>query len=335
MCHITQKLRQHGSLLLRVGMSGGLLAWVLSSLDLSSMWAQAKLLNPWGWAAALVLSITAQSLCSVRWWTLATGLGIEAGAARMWRLFVEGSFFSLCLPSSIGGDVIKIFRLSPSKSGRVLAALSIAADRIAGLIAVLIIGLAAMSGRTLGLSAWGSIGMGAGFLLAASGVTWLGMLTLRRVHHSLDASGRLAKLLQPLVPYQNRPSLLVAAIGQSIVVQLLNATTLLALGWGLGLEIPVVAYFSVAPLVALATALPVSINGVGVREGLTVVLLREYGVTTEVGTALSLIWFTVTVTTGLLGGLVYALAPKLTYEEEEPTAETTTLVEEKELRRAA
>lgn len=319
MCHITQKLRQHGSLLLRVGVSGGLLAWVLSKLDLANMWSQAKLLNPWAWVAALALSIVAQSLCSVRWWTLAQALGIRASVARMWRLFAEGSFFSLCLPSSIGGDVVKIFRLSPTKSGRVLAALSIAADRVAGLIAVLIIGLAAMSGRALGVSSVMTLAIGAVFLLGACAAVWLGMAIMRRVHASLSREGRLAKLLQPLVPYQNRPGVLVAAIGQSIVVQLINASTLLALGWGLGLDIPAVAYFSVAPLVALATALPLSINGVGIREGLIVVLLREYGVTSEVGTALGLIWFTVTVATGLLAGLVYALAPKLTYEEEVPT----------------
>ncbi len=314
MCHITQQIRKHGSLLLRVGISGGLLAWVLSSLDLSNLWSQAKLLNPWAWAAALALSIVAQSLCSVRWWSLAQALGIRASLPRMWRLFVEGSFFSLCLPSSIGGDVVKIFRLSPTKSGRVLAAFSVAADRVAGLIAVLIIGLAAMSGRSLGVSGLATIGIGTGILLAACIAVWLGMRLLRQVHASLNPDGRVVKVLKPLVPYQNRPRVLIAAIGQSIVIQLIGATTLLTLGWGLGLEIPVVAYFSVAPLIALATALPLSINGVGIREGLMAVLLREYGVAPEVATALSLIWFTVTVTTGLLGGLVYALAPKLSHE---------------------
>lgn len=316
MCHITQQLRKHGSLLLRVGMSGGLLAWVLSSLDLANMWQHAKLLNPWAWGAALALVIVAQSLCSVRWWTLATALGIQASLGRMWRLFAEGLFFSLCLPSSIGGDVIKIFRLSPTKSGRVRAAFSVAADRVAGLIAVLVIGLAAMSGRTLGVSGWATIGIGVGFLLGACAATWLGMWLLRRVHASLAAEGRLAGMLRPLVPYQNRPGVLIAAIGQSIVVQLINAVVLLTLGWGLGLQIPALAYFSVAPLVTLATALPLSINGVGIREGLIVVLLNEYGVSKELGTALGLIWFTVSVTSGLLGGLVYALAPKLEYEAE-------------------
>lgn len=334
MCHITQQLRQHGSLLLRVGISGGLLAWVLSKLDLTNLWSQAKLLNPWAWVAALGLAITSQALCSVRWWNLAQALGIRASLPRMWRLFVEGSFFSLCLPSSIGGDVVKIFRLSPTKNGRVLGAFSVAADRVAGLIAVLIIGLAAMSGRALGVSGLATIGLGSGILLAACSAVWLGMQLLRQVHSSLDANGRLAKILQPLVPYQNRPRVLIAAIGQSIVIQLIGATTLMSLGWGLGLDIPVVAYFSVAPLVALATALPLSINGVGIREGLMAVLLREYGVAPEVATALSLIWFTVTVTTGLLGGLVYALAPKLTHETE-ASVEATERSESAELRMAA
>lgn len=334
MCHITQQLRRHGSLLLRVGISGGLLAWVLSTLDLATMWQHAKLLNPWGWAAALVLSIVSQSLCSVRWWTLATALGIRAGVTRIWRLYAEGLFFSLCLPSSIGGDVVKVFRISPTKSGRVLAALSVAADRVAGLIAILIIGMAALSGRALEVSGLATLGLGAGFLLAACAAVLIGMAVMRRLHASLAAEGRLAKILRPLVPYQDRPGVLLAAIGQSIVIQLMNATIIVALGWGLGLEIPVVAYYSVAPLVALAMALPLSINGVGVREGLIVVLLREYGVAPDLSAALGLLWFTVTVTTGLLAGLVYALAPKLTHEEEAPM-ETRERSEVEELRIAA
>jgi len=334
MCHITQKLRQHGSLLLRVGISGGLLAWVLSTLDLASMWAHAKVLNPWAWGAALLFSIASQSLCSLRWWTLTTALGIRAGVARIWRLYVEGLFFSLCLPSTIGGDVVKVFRLCATKSGRVLAALSVAADRVAGLFGVLIIGLAAMTGRKLEVSGLATLGIGAGFLLATCVAVWLGMWIMRRVHASLATEGRLDNLLRPLIPYQDRPGVLIAAIGQSIVIQLLNATILVALGWGLGLDIPLVAYYSVAPLVALALALPLSINGVGVREGLIVVLLREYGVAADLSAALGLLWFTVTVTTGLLAGLVYALAPKLTHEEEMQMNQTT-LHEEAEMRLAA
>lgn len=302
--------------MLRVGISGGLLAWVLSTLDLSTLWEHAKLLNPWAWGAALILSIVSQSLCSVRWWTLATALGIRAGVVRIWRLYAEGLFFSLCLPSSIGGDVVKVFRLSPTTSGRVLAALSVAADRIAGLVAILIIGMAALSGRALEVSGWATLGLGVGFLLAACAAVLLGTWVMRKVHASLAAEGRIAKILRPLVPYQDRPGVLIAAIAQSIVIQLMNATIIVALGWGLGLQIPLVAYYSVAPLVALAMALPLSINGVGVREGLIVVLLREYGVAADLSAALGLLWFTVTVTTGLLAGLVYALAPKLTHEEE-------------------
>lgn len=330
MCHITQQLRQHGSLLLRVGISGGLLAWVLSTLDLATMWEHAKLLNPWAWGAALVLSIASQSLCSVRWWTLTTALGIRAGVLRIWRLYSEGLFFSLCLPSSIGGDVVKVFRISPTKNGRVLAALSVAADRVAGLIAILIIGMAALSGRALEVSGWATLGIGVGFLLAACAAVLLGMWVMRRVHASLAVDGRLAKILRPLVPYQDRPGVLIGAIGQSIVIQLMSSTIIVALGWGLGLDIPLVAYYSIAPLVALAMALPLSINGVGIREGLIVVLLREYGVAADLATALGLLWFSVTVAMGLLAGLLYALAPKLTHEAEVQT-ETKVASETQEL----
>ena len=66
-------------------------------------------------------------------------------------------------------------------------------------------------------------------------------------------------------------------------------------------------WFSVVPLIALAIVLPISINGVGIREGGMALLLSRWGVAGEQAVAIGLLWFLTTIGTGLIGGLLFLL----------------------------
>jgi uncharacterized membrane protein YbhN (UPF0104 family) len=74
-----------------------------------------------------------------------------------------------------------------------------------------------------------------------------------------------------------------------------------------GVELGPVAWFSVVPLVALLTVLPVSIGGFGVRETAMANLLGHYGVPADKGVAVALLWSLSAVVIGLLGGLMFAV----------------------------
>jgi len=76
---------------------------------------------------------------------------------------------------------------------------------------------------------------------------------------------------------------------------------------GLGVVLPLSVWFAVVPLVALAMVLPISIGGVGVREGGLAFLLAPAGVTAERAVAIGLLWFLTTIGGGLIGGLLFLL----------------------------
>jgi uncharacterized membrane protein YbhN (UPF0104 family) len=75
----------------------------------------------------------------------------------------------------------------------------------------------------------------------------------------------------------------------------------------LGVEQPPLVWMSVVPLVALAMVLPISIGGFGVRENALEYLLRGYGVPSETGIAIALLWGLCTVLAGLVGGVLFLL----------------------------
>lgn len=318
MCHLTNSLNRYlpaWPLLLRIGLSCGLMGALLWRQDWAVLRATFAGMELSGWFMGLAVFLMSQVVSAVRWWSFAQPLGLGQRFTRIWRLYFEGMFFSLCLPSSIGGDVIKALRISPTAAGRMLGACSVVADRLAGLCAVLIIGLAALTGRELGLSGGAAFAVGGVYYLIACLVSGLGLAGSNWLARRLSPESRLGRALTQLAPYHHRPAVFWRGIFLGVIVQGLNVAGVICLGAALGIDLPPAAYCAVVPLVALATTLPISLNGVGVREGAMVLLLREYGIATEVSTTLALVWFTVQVAAGLIGGVVYAVAPKLTYAE--------------------
>jgi uncharacterized membrane protein YbhN (UPF0104 family) len=82
------------------------------------------------------------------------------------------------------------------------------------------------------------------------------------------------------------------------------------LGRSIGAALPFWYCLVFHPLVVLATALPVSLGGFGVREGGYVLLLGRIGIAPSEAVVLSLMWFGVTAVAGLLGGLVFVTNPR-------------------------
>jgi uncharacterized membrane protein YbhN (UPF0104 family) len=97
------------------------------------------------------------------------------------------------------------------------------------------------------------------------------------------------------------------ALGWSLVVQAGGALSVALLARSLGLTQPLSVWFCVVPLVALAVVLPISINGVGVRENALAILLKPHGVPPEPAIAVGLLWLATSVVLGLVGGVLFLI----------------------------
>ena len=99
--------------------------------------------------------------------------------------------------------------------------------------------------------------------------------------------------------------MILSAVIWSLFVQMGGALVVDAVGKSIGTDLPVSFWFAAVPLVALAMVLPISIGGVGIREGGLAVLLAPYGVPPEKAVAIGLLWFLVTIVSGLVGGVMF------------------------------
>ena len=91
----------------------------------------------------------------------------------------------------------------------------------------------------------------------------------------------------------------------SVLVQGAGVVTVWLIGRALGLPVPLLYYGILVPLVALLTMLPVSLNGMGVREGGMVLFLTPLGISSATALSLAFLWFSVFVAGSLFGAGIY------------------------------
>lgn len=225
------------------------------------------------------------------------------------RCYAAGLFANLYLPSIVGGDVLRAL-LAGRVIGRTEAAIFAGlADRAIDVIALgLLIGAGGLlTGRAVG--AWSAPLL---ILLALAGAV-AGLLALsvvlRRPLRTWPAKvrGRLARSLVALRRLGRRPATALAALLLSLIIQSLFVVLNAWIGVALGVHVGLGVWFLVWPLAKVAGMLPISLNGLGVRDATLAALLVPLGVPMARGIVTSLVWQSVVLGGGLLGGLAWWL----------------------------
>jgi uncharacterized membrane protein YbhN (UPF0104 family) len=297
-------------LVLKVVVTVALMAIVLAGIEWDAFLGLLRNCDWRWWLAALGVTTLAQAAAAIRWAFLARPIGFPFPLGRfLWRFF-EGSFFSLCLPSSIGGDVFKAYRLADSAASRLLAGCTILADRLAGLAAVMVLGGTALLAQTWDLALPATLALGAALLGAAMLAFWLGFSSIDRLLALLPARHAARQFLSRLLPYQQQPGLMIRAIGGSLLIQMIGSTAVAFVARSLGVALPMSVWFAVVPMLTLAMVLPISMLGLGIREQGLEFLLEPYGVPPERAVAIGLLWLACTILSGLIGGVLFLLDRK-------------------------
>ncbi|MBI3062675.1 MAG: flippase-like domain-containing protein [Deltaproteobacteria bacterium] len=270
------------TLLLKSLVSLGILVFLLSRID------TAQLLRVLGSAHLSYFLIgmagyfLGQIVCSVRWALLARPLGFENAVKDFAILYFIGMFFNLFAPSTIGGDVGRVFYLArdghrreePQRSGAAVSALiSVLADRLIGLAVLVWIGAAALA--LFSNYAIPMVVRAITFALAAGSILgWLSLSPLYRLAQRWDIP-RGKNLLQGLVTYAGNHRIIALTLVISLVAHFIQSWMQILLGHALGVEIPWSYSFILYPLVGVFSALPISLNGIGLREGGYLYLLQQ------------------------------------------------------------
>ncbi len=290
-----------------VGVLAALFVW-LDPRQLIEAMGQTGL---WLWAGIVLATFGSHFLTASKWRLLLRATGITVGWFDVMRAHGAGLFANAWLPSIVGGDVVRAGMVHGEKRGLGAITASLLADRFtdgSGLLTVAILGAVATPAVLLG-PAKSVLWLIGGIL--ASGV--LGTALAVRYLSFDNIQGRVGKALRKLHAAAERlighSGLLVGAIVISAAVQAFFVVLNVFVARALGIDLPPAVWFAVWPLAKMAAFLPISLGGMGVREAALVALLTPFGVDPTLAVAHSLVWETVLVSVGLLGG-AFSLAVK-------------------------
>ena len=299
--------------LLKLGVSAGLIGYFLSRIDIEQFLQTFAAARFSYIAVALVVYLIAQGVSAVRWTMLARPLGIKTPFKDLLQYYLIGMFFNLFAPSTVGGDVSRVYYLVKDEEaeakGRsvttVHAAMSVLMDRAIGMVVLVWLG-------ALGLLLFPDYAVpepvrSATFLLATG--LFLGALLMPVLRRFLPEDGpQLAvKLRLALRSYRLHWRALLAAAALSLAVHLVQAWMHTVMGRALGLELPLSFCLIVYPLVGTFAAIPISLNGLGLREGGYIFLLAVIGISAEQGIAFSILLLLIVALDSMIGGLIFLL----------------------------
>lgn len=253
------------------------------------------------------LLLLSQVLAAVRW-RLLLGPGAPRLGALV-HLYLVGAFFSLFLPTAVGGDAFRATMVARASREPEAAVLSVVLDRAFGVLALLLFGVIGLlldpaGAGGLGLRLAGAVAPGR--LLVLAGASLAGLLALavaaRRHPRFRALPATLASTLRGTLARGRQAAL---ALVVSLAVQGLMVLLWMVIAWGVGLPLPPERFLVGVPLVSLATMLPLSLAGLGVREWAWVWFLAPYGVPAGDAVALSLGYFACPLLAGLVGGALF------------------------------
>jgi len=141
-------------LVIRLGISSVLLGWVGWKTDWGKFGEAFSSLRLELWLAAVGLFALAQTISARRWQIITRALGFNQTMGQLTRLYFIGTYFSMLMPTSVGGDVVRAWYLDNRSGRRLKAFLSVFLDRLSGLMVLLAIGCLAVHFSPVPLEAW-------------------------------------------------------------------------------------------------------------------------------------------------------------------------------------
>lgn len=302
--------------ILQIALSIALLSYLVWRVGPGDVLADLASIN-WTWyLPAFFLFMLNLVIRAYRWYILLHTLNERSSFLYLVYLYFVGFFANNFIPSGFGGDVVKVVSLRQTYGKGTEALSSVVMDRLTGLLGSALIALVALiwnaishtTNIELPTALWVAI-----FLL---GIGIPGSFAILRWLNPVDwFTKRIPKIKK--IPKFNKVEELaetvqrypLKAIGRSLLTSLPFTLILIIIQYSiaraLGVNLPIAIFSLFVPIISIINLLPISFNGLGVREGVYSALFVPVGVEPTTAIAMSLAFYFVRFTAGLVGGILY------------------------------
>ncbi|MBN1504079.1 MAG: flippase-like domain-containing protein [Candidatus Eisenbacteria bacterium] len=293
--------------------SVSLLLYVLHKIQPGNLVQSLAGIEPKYMLAGGLIFLTSNIMGSYLWGLLLKSQGLRIPFYRVWSFYFVGLFFNNFLPANIGGDIVRIYDASKYCKDTSSVFVATFMDRVIGVLAISFLAVVA---SVYCLDHFRIFLIYLTVVLGFFGTLFVVFSILDRrilaffekpfkLVKAFDLERRVEKLFDQLHSYRQKLPLLFTVILIAVGIQILRVYVHYLVARSLGISISPSYFFLFVPVLAVLTALPISINGLGVREGAGVVLFGLAGVPGHDAFSIEFITYLVSVVISLTGGVIF------------------------------
>jgi glycosyltransferase 2 family protein len=310
---------------IRILISLGLIVFLLYTVDFGDMSGSLAGSNIYYLIAALLVAFGDRFLMAYKWNILLKAKSIHIPLLRVTAIYLISSFLGLFLPATVGGDAIRAYAVAKGgQKGRDIVS-SIVVERLFGILALLIFVLISITlsifvfGQSFFASIWSLFGVILLVFLFFSAFIYLSLnrSLLQRLY--LLIAGRNTKInenkwvdklkgiYQSYLAYQEHKKELGVFLLWSFLENLFPIFWTYFLALAFNIPVPLLYLFILEPIVLVLVRLPISIDGIGIKEGAFVYFLTLIGIPSSDALLLGIASHVLGVISILPGGVLYGL----------------------------
>lgn len=303
---------------IKILVSASLIIYLLNKTQLAAIWEAARTANLFLIGISFLLHGVGYFSSSYRWQLLLSAQGFDVPVAYLVRSYAIAMFFNNFLPSTIGGDGYRAYDTAKYNIPHLRALATVIVERFLGLFALMVFAVLALALATELTTQVENLWIWSLLTFATMlTVVWLLFFHSGKVpwlRKILDLPGmslinkQVMKVTESFAPFRGKTRVLVWSMLLSLLLQLNVIFHYYLISEALGISIPFVKFLVIIPLSMFIQMVPVSINGIGIRESFYVFFLSNiYGAPIATSMAFSWIAYGMILFLGVLGGVIYAI----------------------------
>jgi uncharacterized protein (TIRG00374 family) len=302
------------TLLLKLAFSLSILVYILTAkTSFSEIGNVLRKVDVFWLAVAFSLHAFGLFASAYRWQILARAQSDEIPLGFLAKSYLVGTFFNNFLPTRFGGDIVRIWDGSRYSKSLIKSSAIVMVERFTGIIVLFLFAVVASLFR-LDMARripiiWVSLLLG---LLGLCVITAFFLPVTTRLLSSLRGPRLLEKtkekiifLRETILHYRTQKRPFLRATFWALLLQLNVILYYFLIGKALHLHIHVIDYFVFIPIYLIIQIIPITINGLGLREGASIEIFKFYGISPQAAVSFSLIDFAFNLILGLIGGIIY------------------------------
>lgn len=273
-----------------------------------------KDLNPLYLILIIIFFFFYYLIFSLRWKFLLRAQKINITPGRSYLYILVSFFFNNFLPSGLGMDMIRSAYAGGRENFEKALGTSIM-ERILGMIGMMLIGVFAVFSGKAEFAKISILYIGMILLIImiyyffiSLKIEWLKEKLLSIKFFSLGDS--LRKFYRAFKIYKNKRKTIIIGISYSVLVQVFIILINYFIAKGLSLPIPIFALIAYIPIITVISLIPLTINGLGLREAAYVHFFCLLNITEGQAMSLSLVFFISSVIASCAGGIVFLFLKK-------------------------